>query len=48
MEIAVIIHQDNVFPGIYLSTDTARFIRPVKFLATGETEWIGPLEQVCV
>jgi DNA-directed RNA polymerase I subunit RPA2 len=46
MEVAVIINQDNVFPGIFLSTDCARFIRPVTFLATGQTEWIGPLEQV--
>ena len=46
MEVAVIINQDNVFPGIFLSTDSGRFIRPVKYLATGETEILGPLEQV--
>ena len=38
MECAVILNQDNVYPGIFLSTDCGRMVRPVRFLATGETE----------
>jgi len=34
------------FPGVFLSTTVARFVRPVRNLETGGTEWIGPLEQV--
>jgi len=34
------------YPGIYLSTIEARFMRPVKNLALNKIEWIGPLEQI--
>jgi DNA-directed RNA polymerase I subunit RPA2 len=34
------------FPGVFLSSQIARFVRPVRNLMTGGTEWIGPLEQV--
>lgn len=32
------------FPGIYLSSQVARFVRPVMNLIHGGIEWIGPLE----
>ena len=32
------------FPGIFLSSQVARFVRPVKNLVHGGIEWIGPLE----
>lgn len=34
------------FPGIYLSSQVARFVRPVQNLVHGGVEWIGPLEQI--
>lgn len=34
------------FPGIFLATREARFVRPVKYLASNQTDWIGPLEQL--
>lgn len=34
------------YPGLYLFTCAARMIRPVLQRATGQTEYIGPLEQV--
>ncbi|KAK8800745.1 hypothetical protein WA158_000070 [Blastocystis sp. Blastoise] len=34
------------YPGIFISNDAARFIRPVKHIPTGKTEFIGALEQV--
>ena len=34
------------FPGIFLSSQVARFVRPVMNLQAGGIEWIGPLEQV--
>jgi DNA-directed RNA polymerase beta subunit len=34
------------FPGIFFSSQVARFLRPVRNLIVGGTEWIGPLEQV--
>ncbi|OQR94074.1 DNA-directed RNA polymerase I subunit RPA2 [Thraustotheca clavata] len=34
------------FPGLFLSADAARFIRPVKQLNTDLVEFIGPMEQV--
>ncbi|GKZ01462.1 hypothetical protein MPSEU_001096800 [Mayamaea pseudoterrestris] len=33
------------YPGLYLFTTLARLVRPVLQRASGETEWIGPLEQ---
>mmetsp|Transcript_19854 Transcript_19854/g.14295 ORF Transcript_19854/g.14295 Transcript_19854/m.14295 type:complete len:142 (+) Transcript_19854:1788-2213(+) len=34
------------YPGVFLSSQIARFVRPVQNLQVGGTEWIGPLEQV--
>jgi len=34
------------FPGIFLSTQVSRFVRPIKNLVHGGTEWVGPLEQI--
>lgn len=34
------------FPGVFLSSQVARFVRPVQNLIAGGIEWIGPLEQV--
>ena len=34
------------YPGIYLYTVEARFMRPVKNLSLNKVEWIGPLEQI--
>jgi DNA-directed RNA polymerase I subunit RPA2 len=36
----------GLYPGLYLYNDMARFIRPVKHLKSGKTEFIGPLEQI--
>jgi hypothetical protein len=36
--------KNYAFPGIFLSSQIARFVRPVRNLMTGGTEWIGPLE----
>jgi DNA-directed RNA polymerase I subunit RPA2 len=33
------------YPGIYMFSGPARMYRPVKYLATGELDYIGPLEQ---
>lgn len=38
--------KDKFFPGIFLSSQPARFVRPVKNLEHGGIEFIGPLEQV--
>eukprot|EP00741_Cyanophora_paradoxa_P021281 tig00021348_g20541.t1 len=34
------------YPGLYLFTTPSRMMRPVKHLASGKTELIGPLEQL--
>jgi hypothetical protein len=34
------------FPGLFLATEVARMIRPVRQIDTGLVEVIGPLEQV--
>lgn len=34
------------FPGVFLSSQVARFVRPVMNLVHGGVEWIGPLEQL--
>lgn len=34
------------FPGVFMSSQVARFVRPVQNLTVGGVEWIGPLEQV--
>ena len=37
--------QGGAFPGLYLFLSPARFLRPVRHLATGKSEFIGSLEQ---
>jgi hypothetical protein len=32
------------YPGIFLSSQVSRFVRPVQNLVHGGVEWIGPLE----
>jgi DNA-directed RNA polymerase I subunit RPA2 len=34
------------YPGLFMWTTPARMMRPVKYLATGDTEYIGSFEQV--
>ena len=36
------------FPGIFLSSQVSRFVRPVQNLIVGAVEWIGPLEQIAL
>jgi len=36
--------KEKFFPGIFLSSSPARFVRPVKNLEHGGIEFIGPLE----
>lgn len=38
--------RNRTFPGVYISTNIARFSRPVMNLEAGGVEWIGPLEQL--
>lgn len=38
--------KEKFFPGVFLSSTPARFVRPVKNLEHGGIEFIGPLEQV--
>ena len=38
--------KEKFFPGIFLATTPARFVRPVKNLEIDGIEFIGPLEQV--
>eukprot|EP00123_Amoebidium_parasiticum_P011568 comp20793_c0_seq1/m.27332 comp20793_c0_seq1/g.27332 ORF comp20793_c0_seq1/g.27332 comp20793_c0_seq1/m.27332 type:complete len:1123 (-) comp20793_c0_seq1:450-3818(-) len=47
LEIALVLPaQGGLFPGMYLFTSLARFMRPVQYLPTGQTEMIGSFEQV--
>ena len=41
-----IVVTNKFFPGIFLSSQPSRFVRPVKNLVHGGIEFIGPLEQV--
>ena len=34
------------YPGLYLFSTQARMTRPVKHIATGKEDWLGPFEQV--
>lgn len=34
------------YPGVFLSSQVSRFVRPVQNLVHGGVEWIGPLEQI--
>jgi len=36
------------FPGIFISSQVSRFVRPVQNLTSGGVEWIGPLEQIAL
>ena len=36
----------GLYPGLYLYTDVARFIRPVLHIASNLTEYIAPFEQI--
>lgn len=36
------------FPGVFLSSQVSRFVRPVQNLIEGAVEWIGPLEQIAL
>ena len=38
--------KEKFYPGVFLFTTPARFVRPVKNLEHGGIEFIGPLEQV--
>jgi len=38
--------KEKFWPGIFLSSTPARFVRPVRNLEHGGIEFIGPLEQV--
>lgn len=35
-----------MFPGVFISTEEARMVRPVRSLQLGTVEWISPLEQL--
>lgn len=37
---------NGTYPGLFLFSNVARMIRPVRQVATSETEYIGPFEQV--
>ena len=46
LEIGYIPHfEGGMFPGLYLFTLGGRLIREVRQIASGMSEWIGPLEQ---
>ncbi|CAN6674688.1 DNA-directed RNA polymerase I subunit Rpa135p [Trichomonascus vanleenenianus] len=34
------------YPGLYLFSQQARMMRPVKYLPLGKEDWVGPFEQV--
>ena len=36
------------FPGVFMSSQVSRFVRPVQNLVVGAVEWIGPLEQIAL
>ena len=36
--------KNKFYPGIFIASSVARFVRPVKNLEFGGIEWIGPLE----
>lgn len=38
------LEKQNIFPGIFLHTNEARFVRPVKHLKLNALEWITPFE----
>lgn len=48
MEIAYLpkLEYKSAFPGVFIFTAPSRLIRAVRHLASGRTEWIGPMEQV--
>jgi len=44
----VIKEKNYYFPGIFMSSQVSRFVRPVQNLTEGNIEWIGPLEQIAL
>uniref|UniRef100_A0A7S1AEZ9 DNA-directed RNA polymerase n=1 Tax=Noctiluca scintillans TaxID=2966 RepID=A0A7S1AEZ9_NOCSC len=47
MEIVVILPSwKHLFPGLFLFLGMGRLVRPTRSVATGKTEFIGPLEQL--
>jgi hypothetical protein len=40
----VVKEKNYYFPGIFMSSQVSRFVRPVQNLTQGGIEWIGPLE----
>lgn len=34
------------YPGLYIFSQPARMVRPVRELSTGQIDWVGPFEQV--
>jgi len=36
------------FPGVFMSSQVSRLVRPVQNLTVGAIEWIGPLEQIAL
>jgi hypothetical protein len=38
--------KNTVYPMIYITTATARFLRPVNYLPSKKVEWITPFEQI--
>lgn len=45
---SLLVEKNYYFPGIFLSSQVARFVRPVQNLVSGAIEWIGPLEQIAL
>lgn len=37
--------KNPTYPGVYLATNEARFVRPVRHLKLNKIEWISPFEQ---
>jgi DNA-directed RNA polymerase I subunit RPA2 len=46
LEIVLLTSETRQFPGVYLYSDLGRMTRPVIYLRTGKTEWIGTQEQL--
>lgn len=47
-EAGLVREKNYYFPGVFLSSQVSRFVRPVQNLIEGAIEWIGPLEQVAL
>ena len=44
----IVKEKNYYFPGVFLSSQISRFVRPVQNLVVGGVEWIGPLEQIAL